>query len=473
MEMDKYLDMVSAQIRDNRARAMAVKELRDHMEDQAAACEAEGMTREEAVREAARQMGDPVTAGVELDRIHRPKMEWRLFFWILAFSILGLFLQYVCFYGIGQAGGNTMEYFVRQCWYTLSGIGIMAAVCLWDYSILGKHPELSGTCFLGIIGISGVSGILPMMNGGYPYLKCLMYLFVPLYAGILYSNRGKGYLGMGISTVWIGVAFGVAAGIIGGGISVTGDALAVCTVMFFAAVGGEWFGVPRKKGFAAAGCVFAAAAVLMIANLKGYQIARLQAFFHPEDFAQTAGYHISQIRKIASCLSFNQNSYQILEQKGLLDFWNHASIQNQYMILQSAVVLGLAKTIGVCGLYGLFFLYLFFMAAREKNRLGRMAAFGCTLLLALETVRNVMYNFGLDLSSTAGIPFFSYGRLHTLTVYGLLGILLSIYRHRNLVWDIPAVRRGTDGGIKIGNYVIRVEKEEKLSSGTAGQVTKV
>jgi hypothetical protein len=102
-----------------------------------------------------------------------------------------------------------------------------------------------------------------------------------------------------------------------------------------------------------------------------------------------------------------------------------------------------------------------------------MAAFGCTLLLALETVRNVMYNFGLDLSSTAGIPFFSYGRLHTLTVYGLLGILLSIYRHRNLVWDIPAVRRGTDGGVKIGNYVIRVEKDEKLSSGTAGQVTKV
>lgn len=449
MEMDKYLEIVSAQIRGSRARDMAVRELRDHIEDQAAACEAEGMTREAAMAEAVRQMGDPVTAGVELDRIHRPKMEWRLFFWILVFSILGLCLQYVCFYGIGQAGGNTMNYFVRQCGYTLAGIGVMAAVCLWDYSILGKYPDWLGACFLGTIWIGGLSGVLPMMNGGYPYLKCLMYLFVPLYAGILYSNRGKGFWGLGISVFWIGAAFVVGTGFIRGGLSVTGDAMIVCAVMLFVAVGGEWFGVPRKKGLAAVCCVFGATAVLMIANLKHYQRIRLHVFFHPEDFAQTAGYQLNQIRQIASCLSLNQNSYQVLESRGLLEFWNHAAIQNEFMILQSAVVLGLAKTLGLCVLYGLFFLYLFFMAAREKNSLGRMTAFGCTLLLALETVRNVMYNFGLGLSSTAGIPFFSYGRLHTLAVYGILGILLSIYRHRNLVWETPVVRRKARQGLRL------------------------
>ena len=34
MEMDKYLEILSAQIRNSRARARAVKEIRDHIEDQ-------------------------------------------------------------------------------------------------------------------------------------------------------------------------------------------------------------------------------------------------------------------------------------------------------------------------------------------------------------------------------------------------------------------------------------------------------
>ena len=100
------------------------------------------------------------------------------------------------------------------------------------------------------------------------------------------------------------------------------------------------------------------------------------------------------------------------------------------------------------------------MAAREKNRLGRMMGFGCTLMLTVETVRNVLYNFGVGLGSTAGIPFLSFGKVHTLAVYVLLGVLLSIYRYRNLVWEAP-VKAGDGGKVKIGGYVIRVEKRVK------------
>ena len=108
LNMDTYLDRVSAQIRSRRARK----------------------------------------AGVELDRIHRPKMEWRLFLWIMAFSILGLGLQYLCFYRFGEAVGGSMNYFVRQCMYTAAGLLAMTAVCLCDYSILGTHPQVFGGCFL-------------------------------------------------------------------------------------------------------------------------------------------------------------------------------------------------------------------------------------------------------------------------------------------------------------------------------------
>ena len=79
MEIEEYLEIVSGQIRSKRARIMAVKEIEDHIKDQAGAYEEEGMKQETAMEEAVRQMGDPVTTGVELDRIHRPKMDWKLF----------------------------------------------------------------------------------------------------------------------------------------------------------------------------------------------------------------------------------------------------------------------------------------------------------------------------------------------------------------------------------------------------------
>ncbi len=37
---------------------------------------------------------------------------------------------------------------------------------------------------------------------------------------------------------------------------------------------------------------------------------------------------------------------------------------------------------------------------------------------------------------------------------------MSIYRYRNLVWEEP-VKAGDGGKVKIGGYVIRVEKRVK------------
>lgn len=58
--------------------------------------------------------------------------------------------------------------------------------------------------------------------------------------------------------------------------------------------------------------------------------------------------------------------------------------------------------------------------------------------------------------STAGLPFYVW-RYHTMAVYGLLGILLSIYRYQDLIWE-----KSGKGGLQctgpIGRYRIRIEK---------------
>lgn len=476
MDMNEYLETVAGQIRSSKARAVAIDEIRNHVTDQADMYQKEGMTREQALHEAVRQMGDPVTAGVELDRIHRPRMEWRLFAWILLLSVLGLGLQYFCFYRLasvpdsGQAMAfHPMTMFVKQCGYTAVGLVIMAGICLLDYSLIAKYSMVLAACFLGALAVLCGMDILPVVNGGHGYLKCLLYLFVPLYAGILYRSRGKGHTGIITCILWIMAAFAVATRAVGGGLGITIDALMVCCVMLFIAVFQTWFGISRKAGITAAGA-WGAVSILLLGLFAGnalapYQLRRLQVWLAPERYSDTAGYSVVTIRKIVSSLSMNRSCYTTLDREGLLPFLHNSGAYSNYMILQTATVLGLAKALLLIALLALFLVYLFRMAVRETNQLGRMTALGCTMILALETLRSVLFNFGLGLGSTGGILFLSYGKCHTLVIYALLGILLSVYRYRNLVWEQAAASVEEKGVLgKLGSYVIRVEKQGKQAS---------
>jgi hypothetical protein len=76
MKAQEYLDRLTEQIRYQPARYAVREEVRAHIEDQCLAYEARGLGPEEAEVLAVRQMGDPVEAGVELDRVHRPRMAW-------------------------------------------------------------------------------------------------------------------------------------------------------------------------------------------------------------------------------------------------------------------------------------------------------------------------------------------------------------------------------------------------------------
>ena len=60
---------------------------------------AEGMDKTEAVEAAVREMGDPKETGRALDRVHRPKTDWRLIVLVGLLSAGG-FLPELCWKGI-------------------------------------------------------------------------------------------------------------------------------------------------------------------------------------------------------------------------------------------------------------------------------------------------------------------------------------------------------------------------------------
>lgn len=76
--MEKYLEKLLLQIRCKKARPYIAEEIRGHIESQIEDNIADGMSYEEAEKNAVADMGDPVTVGISLDKIHKPQIAWKL-----------------------------------------------------------------------------------------------------------------------------------------------------------------------------------------------------------------------------------------------------------------------------------------------------------------------------------------------------------------------------------------------------------
>ncbi len=172
-----------------------------------------GMNAEEAEEAAVLEMGDPVEVGVEMDRIHRPKMAWKMIGLIAILNLAGIVLMYLIRTSILADAGNNpgdVEWiasgiggninYLKSVMWTIIGLACMIGICYFDYSRIGKYGKLlTGgwivvmglSLFMGAVYINGAAyGILFLFGRVLP-LRPFLYLIVPAYAATLYSMRRK------------------------------------------------------------------------------------------------------------------------------------------------------------------------------------------------------------------------------------------------------------------------------------------
>lgn len=465
MEFHEYLDELTQQIRSKNAKKMVEQELKAHIEDQAKAYEASGMEPGPALDQAVKDMGDPVEVGIEMDRIHRPRSGFKLLLLIILFSAAGLLAQYMSFYRFGtelamyqkMAEGS----FSRQCLYTVLGIILMAVIYYVDYSVIIRCGWKLGLAFLAVLAFA-CSGFysLPVLNGSHSYLKCILYLFIPMYGGILYQCRKHGYMGIGAAFLWLAAAFWVGAVQVGGGLGVTLDMAVICYLMLLMAVRKGWFQVEKRLASAAVLCIPVLAGVMGLIRLAPYQIRRLEVMVHPERYADTSGYQAYTAMGLVKKLTWFGTGIHGGADLESLPIGSLPGVHYDYMMLQIASVWGILAVCILAGALAVLLIYLFHMVNKQKNQIGQVAGFGCVMVLAAETVRNLLNNFGFYTLSTGGLPFLSYGRSHTLAVYALLGVLLSIYRYQDLIFEHIPCKKEQQAGVlaRFGKYRIRIER---------------
>ena len=443
MELSEYLDTVSDQMRCKRARTMGREELKNHVQDQAEAYEADGMTAPEAMREAVRQMGDPIETGTALNRIHRPQLEWKFLILVLLLSALGLALQYMtCYTGLfGGFSSDLADYFwKRQCFFTVAGLGVLAAVYIVDYTILGRYPLLLWFGYFAVIFIIANTHTVIMGKVRiYNYLT----LFLPLYAGVLYRFRSKGYGAVAVCYLLSFMPFfvGLKTILVHGSLELAGG----CFLLLLIAVCKGIFHVRKTRTIAALIALPLITSLLLywkgadLGLLHHYQLARLQYVFSPDmlDYNSNGGIIPYLWESVSGFRMFGSSAAPVPKAM--------KSLNCDYVVFFVFAKYGIAAGTAMLSILAITAVKAFSISRRQKNRLGFLVGTACSVVLTIQMMVYVAANFGVPLVEPMTIPFLSYGGQSTLVNYILLGLILSVHRNK----DIVSERHGTRGKWKI------------------------
>lgn len=429
MDKRQFLETVTQQVRYEKAREIISDELENHIEDQKEAFMTEGISETESYQKAIEDMGDPVEVGISLDRIHRPRMEWRMILLVLGLSVLGVFFQYVMFKDMGS---ETYPYNINsQCVYIVIGLAVMMFFCFFDYTRIGLWGKAGAAVLLLILLYSYFGGLT--INGQKGYLRVggisvnlrqLMYLYIPFYGGILYSCKNQGRKGFVKSIVWsvVPVAFIFKLP----SLSTSGSLMLIMLLQICYVTRKGWFGEWKKKLAIIVSAVIGLPVLLVFYfALFGpeYQKARLFSVFNTTG---EQNYQINAARNLISGSKWIGEG--AVNQRGILP-----EATSNFIVTQVMAYYGILAVIMLLAVLGLFIFKTFKISIRQKNQLGTVIGIGCSLVFTVQIVLYVMVNLTIFPVTAVFLPLFTYGRTGTIVSFALIGILLSIYRYQNVL----------------------------------------
>lgn len=421
-----YLDAVAEQIRWRRARPVVTWELERHLEDQRDAFAAEG--HEDAESMAVAEMGDPVSVGAELDRMHRPKPQWGLLALAILLALAGTVLRVWL-----TADWDTYYMDVNPYKATLAfllGCGALLAGYFLDYGKLGRR---GGWVYLGTLAVSFLLLVLPhrMPSGVHYSLRCAALLYPLACAFWVYSRREKGWPGLlaamaGIfPLLWLCQAAPYLFGTI---LLPTASAVLLLVV----AARYDWFGIGRWKTLWVTAACAGAAGIGGVWYIFRYTYAssRLAAALHPEQFLDGAGYHAAQIRSAVSGARWlGQGNWSLADPYPLAVSGSSGDTFLTTLIHR----LGWLPFLAVVLAFAALAVWILLRCLRQSNQLGKAVVLAALLPLCIQSLFSIAWNLGFTLLSSP-FPLIT-GNTSTVLDLFLIGLCLSVFREERIARD--------------------------------------
>ncbi|MFB5282255.1 FtsW/RodA/SpoVE family cell cycle protein [Peribacillus sp. Hz7] len=412
---EKFLEEVKSYIRSKEAKRFVTRELEAHLKQSKSDFIKNGYGEEEAEKQAVANMGSPMILGQKLNQLHRPKIDWSLitlFISVIAIGILPFFVLMT---------EETHLSLFQKLASVVIGIGIVVITLLFDYTKWKKYGWLFFGLGCAVILYAQWSGVL--VNGRtYLHIPGIiasdMMITLPLFllgwAGLLANKK--------INIYYVSILYIVSLGLF------LNTASFVISVIYSVMVWGMvWNSHLERKKVALASAAYMVGVigvmVTAIFSMKEYQLARLKGFLHPEQYSLSEGYYYV----LAKGVRENAGWFGTSEPPGLAEPFS------------DFVFLALTYRLG--WLFGLFLIVILLLLlarmiivlTKVKDSFGRLLVTGSVGAFLIQIVLNIGMSFGVVPAVSVALPFVSYGTAYMIVNSFMMGVVLSVYRKKDLI----------------------------------------
>ncbi|TQK73978.1 cell division protein FtsW (lipid II flippase) [Brevibacillus sp. AG162] len=414
-----YLDQVCRHVRATEMHRRIRDELESHLLDLMDEQMDEGVEEEEAVRQAILQMGDSAAVGKQLHQIYKPRVEWRILVYVVAFLAVGLFTMY----GMQV---SFIEFKLDRYWfYALFGIGVMLTVTFTDYRKLLPYSlhlyVLTVIVFLLTIvyghTLNGKVVMKIWRSTPIDFVAVSMYLFLISAAGMLLTRtwRFRGTASKLIVFVLLPASLFLMAG----------SHMNFMLYLFGFMILLTYTQTVRKEKL----FIMIASAVVLVGTclLDSYALERVLGWMQPTKDPLGRGYiYLESMEVIRSASFWGKGFHAPLPSMPSLD----SDFKFTYFIHRYGWFGGILILLAVA----LFMMRLARVVKDVDESYGKHLVVSIVPLFSVYFFWPLLMSTGMLPIVNLEIPFLSYSDIGTaLAHFAVLGLVLSVHRHRSSI----------------------------------------
>ena len=445
MQIKDFLEKVCNEIKYKPIREEISKELENHIEESKEAYIHKGESEEIAINKAIADMGDAEVIGKTLNKIHKPKLDYKLIILLLillcfTFLVVGIkTTSHVFSEGEGP-------FFVKTIVYLIIGFILGLAIYFMDYTKIAKYSNYiyivsSILIIYTVISSHHLINGIPYLNIGNIYIpinRVVMPLFLISFIGLI-QNVGKHkveFRVLDLETIQIDkslvkiIILSVFSLLLLASIpSLTSAFILGIAYMIIATV--KIIKDSHKKVtnlLKLYGVIFALGIICIISlTTAPYRLERIVTTFYPETDPEGAGWlGINRKLIIESASMFGEAE----DMSNALDLFDAGT---QFAFISILAHYGWIVAILLIVTIILISIKLIINSIKVKDAYGKMIIIGISCLFIFQSVFNVLMNLNLWFESGFELPFVSYGGTGLIMNMACLALVLSIYRRKDIL----------------------------------------
>ena len=441
MDIKNFLDKVCGEIKYRPVRKGICEELKSHIQEIKEEYTNKGIPENEAEEKAVFQMGVPEEIGRKLNKIHKPKLDWKLLLLMVILMGFGVFVA------ILKQPIMNENYIGSTIIYMTIGVILSIGIYFFDYKLLKKYSTV-------IYIIASILMILPMIQFGFiPRGVYNIQLFeitispstiaLPLYLisfiGFIFNYNKTNNFKMTILNKEIEInkdmvkiiICSVASLMLMEYISSITNAIILGIIYLIISTAKI---IQNKKNriknliILYVIPVFMGLLLILMLVKSPYRFERIISSFNPEVDPESSGY-VGMLQK-----EILENA-KIIGEADTMPISNSQSIINVESNYTFIYLLGktgiLVAGLLVCTII-LASVKLIINAKNIKEQYGKFLIIGLSSLYILQSFATILMNVNMGVQTNVNLPFVTYGGVYFIVSILSIAIIFSVYRRKDI-----------------------------------------